>query len=69
MIKRPEIIILTGPDGAGKTTAAPELLQESLGVANFVNADVIASGLSGFSPETVSFRFIEFLQPVPACRR
>lgn len=47
----PSIIVLAGPNGAGKTTTAPALLRNRLGVLEFVNADVIAQGLSGFGPE------------------
>ena len=42
-------------NGAGKSTAAPFLLKQALGILEFVNADQIAAGLSAFSPETVSF--------------
>jgi predicted ABC-type ATPase len=48
---RPSVVILAGPNGAGKSTAAPALLHGALGVDEFVNADVIASGLSAFDPE------------------
>ncbi len=48
---RPSIVILAGPNGAGKSTAAPELLQDELAVSEFVNADVIARGLSAFDPD------------------
>ena len=47
----PSVIALAGPNGAGKSTAGPKLLKQTLGVTEFVNADVIAQGLSGFSPE------------------
>lgn len=47
----PQTIILAGPNGAGKTTAAPILLADELRVFTYVNADVIAQGLSGFAPE------------------
>lgn len=48
---RPSVVIMAGPNGAGKSTAAPELLQGELAVNEFVNADVIASGLSAFDPD------------------
>jgi len=48
---RPTVVILAGPNGAGKSTAAPELLQDELAVSEFVNADVIARGLSAFDPD------------------
>ena len=44
----PNLIVLAGPNGAGKSTAAPFLLRDRLAVSEFVNADVIAQGLSGF---------------------
>ncbi len=52
----PKVIVLAGPNGAGKSTAAPRLLYESLQITDFVNADVIARGLSGFAPESASVR-------------
>lgn len=47
----PNVVILAGPNGAGKSTSAPSILRNALGVDEFVNADVIAKGLSGFEPE------------------
>ena len=47
----PAIVILAGPNGAGKSTSAPYLLNGALSVREFVNADVIARGISGFDPE------------------
>jgi predicted ABC-type ATPase len=47
----PCIVVLAGPKGAGKSTAAPRILKDTLGIAVFVNADMIARGLSGFEPE------------------
>ena len=52
---KPRIIILAGPNGAGKTTASKHLLRDALGIGEFVNADIIAAGLSGFAPESVAF--------------
>ena len=48
---RPNLIVIAGPNGAGKSTAAPALLRGALGVTEFVNADVIAQGLSAFDPD------------------
>ena len=50
----PTVIVLAGPNGAGKTTAAPRLLRDTLGVVEFVNADVIAQGLAGFDPDSAA---------------
>ena len=47
----PYVIVIAGPNGAGKSTAAPALLHGLLGLDDFVNADVIARGLSAFNPE------------------
>jgi predicted ABC-type ATPase len=47
----PNVVVLAGPNGAGKTTAASGILKDVLEVDEFVNADVIAQGLSGFDPE------------------
>lgn len=51
MASTPSVIVLGGPNGAGKSTAAPGLLKDLLSVGEFVNADVIARGLSAFEPE------------------
>jgi len=48
---QPHVVLIGGPNGAGKSTAAARLLRGALGVSEFVNADVIARGLSGFNPE------------------
>jgi predicted ABC-type ATPase len=49
-VNRPNVILLAGPNGSGKSTSAPAFLKGALGVTEFVNADVIAQGLSGFAP-------------------
>ncbi len=50
----PRIVILAGPNGAGKSTSAKHILRGALKVDEFVNADVIARGLSEFDPGSVS---------------
>jgi predicted ABC-type ATPase len=52
--RSPLVVVIAGPNGAGKTTMAPRLLQDALTVAEFVNADPIAMGLSAFRPESVA---------------
>ncbi len=47
----PIAVLIAGPNGAGKSTAAPNLLKGGLGVVEFLNADLIARGLSPFDPE------------------
>lgn len=48
---QPRCIVIAGPNGAGKTTFARRYLPEGAGVVHFVNADLIASGLSPLKPE------------------
>jgi predicted kinase len=43
--QRSSVVVLAGPNGAGKSTMAAELLIDVLGVAEFVDADVIARNL------------------------
>lgn len=50
------IVILAGPNGAGKTTFAREYLPREAGCPVFVNVDLIAAGLSPFSPERAAMR-------------
>src|ERR1044071_2572468 len=47
----PKILIIAGPNGAGKTTFAREYLPREAGLPEFINADLIAQGLSPFAPE------------------
>lgn len=47
----PRIVIIAGPNGAGKTTFASEFLPNEAECPVFVNADLIAAGLSPFRPE------------------
>ena len=49
------LYIISGCNGAGKTTASFTILPEILNCKEFVNADEIAKGLSPFQPEKVSF--------------
>ncbi|GAB2800398.1 zeta toxin family protein [Rhabdobacter roseus] len=50
----PNLYIISGCNGAGKTTASYTILPEILNCKEFVNADEIAKGLSPFQPEKVS---------------
>lgn len=49
-MKSPRCIIIAGPNGAGKTTFAREYLPKDAGVIHFVNADLLAAGLSPLNP-------------------
>lgn len=51
----PNLYIIAGCNGAGKTTASFTILPEILNCKEFVNADSIAAGLSPFNPENVAF--------------
>ncbi len=50
----PNLIVVAGPNGAGKSTTAPALLRGTLGVTEFVDADVIARGLSAFDAQRMA---------------
>ena len=49
--KPPLCIVIAGPNGAGKTTFARDYLPRTARVVHFVNADLIAGGLSPLRPE------------------
>jgi predicted component of type VI protein secretion system len=50
------IIIIAGPNGAGKTTFARSFLTEEAQLPRFINADLIAAGLSPFAPEAAAIK-------------
>lgn len=50
----PKLYIISGCNGAGKTTASYSVLPDMLDCKEFVNADEIAKGLSPFQPEKVA---------------
>jgi len=56
MTNAKKITIIAGPNGAGKTTFAREFLPLEAACPVFVNADLIAAGLSPFQPEVAAFR-------------
>lgn len=47
----PTCWIIAGPNGAGKTTFALEFLPQVANCSSFINADLIAAGLSPLAPE------------------
>src|SRR5579885_371680 len=51
-----KILIIAGPNGAGKTTFAKEFLPNEADCPTFINADLIAEGLSPFSPELAAIK-------------
>jgi len=56
VVKQPRCVIIAGPNGAGKTTFAREFLTSEAGIVHFVNADLIAAGLSPLKPELAALR-------------
>lgn len=51
----PNMYIIAGCNGAGKTTASYTVLPEILNCKEFVNADEIAKNIAPFQPETAAF--------------
>ncbi len=52
----PTVFVLAGPNGAGKSTFASKFLPDFVSCRQFLNADLIAYGLSPFAPETQNVR-------------
>ena len=50
------IYIIAGPNGSGKTTFAKTFLPEYAKCERFINADLIAAGLSPFSPQQAAIK-------------
>jgi predicted ABC-type ATPase len=48
------LYVISGCNGAGKTTASYSILPDMLNCKEFVNADEIANGLSPFQPDNVA---------------
>ena len=51
-----KIVIIAGPNGSGKTTFAEQFLPHEAECPDFINADLIARGLSPFAPERVALQ-------------
>ena len=51
-----DLYIIAGPNGVGKTTFARKFLPNYADCRNFINADLIAEGISPFSPEAAAIR-------------
>jgi predicted ABC-type ATPase len=52
----PRCLVIAGPNGAGKTTFAREFLPKDARIVHFINADLIASGLSPLRPEVAALQ-------------
>jgi len=48
----PQVVVLAGVNGAGKSTASQRSLRDALKIPVFVNADTIARGLNAFDVES-----------------
>ena len=55
-MKNKSVYIIAGPNGSGKTTFATKFLPDYVKCQYFVNADLIARGLSPFSPEIAAMK-------------
>jgi predicted ABC-type ATPase len=72
----PNLYIIAGCNGAGKTTGSVTIFPEILNCNQFVNADYIAAGLSPFDVESVAIeagrimlhRIDELIEPTLATR-
>ncbi|MBW3599931.1 MAG: AAA family ATPase [Planctomycetes bacterium] len=56
MSGKQKIVMIAGPNGAGKTTFAREFLVQEANCPDFINADLIAAGLSPFQPQAAAIR-------------
>ena len=57
----PRLYIISGCNGAGKTTASYSLLPEMLDCSEFVNSDEFAKSLSPFKPENASIQASRYM--------
>ena len=55
-VKSPHLYIIAGPNGSGKTIFVRRFLPYYANCINFVNADLIAAGLSPFSPDIAAIK-------------
>lgn len=56
MVMKKKTIIIAGPNGAGKTTFARSFLPNEAHCQRFINADLIAAGLSPFAPDQAAIK-------------
>lgn len=55
-MNRPKLYVIAGPNGSGKTTFAEKFLPDYVACFEFINADLIAKGLSPFIPAKVAIK-------------
>jgi predicted ABC-type ATPase len=72
-VARPQVAVLGGINGAGKTSSADPILRVGMGIPVFVNADTIARGRNAFDPDSEAVRagrvMLEHLRNLAAARR
>ncbi|HEY1191432.1 MAG TPA: zeta toxin family protein [Gemmata sp.] len=70
---RPQVAVLAGINGAGKTTASQHLLRDAMRINSFTNADAIARGLNAFNVESVAAKagriMLDHLHELAAARQ
>jgi predicted ABC-type ATPase len=70
---RPQVAVLAGINGAGKSSSSERLLRESLKIPSFTNADTIARGLNAFDVESEAVKagriMLEHLRELAKARR
>lgn len=70
---RPQVAVLAGINGAGKTTASQHLLRDAMRIPSFTNADAIARGLNAFDVESVAAKagrvMLDHLHELAAARQ
>lgn len=57
----PTIYIIAGPNGSGKSSFAENFLPDFVQCQEFLNADLIAAGLSPFSPESQAMQAAQIM--------
>ena len=57
----PRAFIIAGPNGAGKTTFARSFLPDDARCMTFINADLIAAGLSPFRPDAAALQAMRLM--------
>ena len=57
----PNLYIISGCNGSGKTTASYSVLPEMLGCSEFVNSDEFAKSFSPFDPSAASISAGRFM--------
>jgi len=67
-MKQPRAFVIAGPNGSGKTTFAREFLSTEAACPIFLNADLIAAGLSPLHPEAANTKAMRLMaEQMRAC--